>query len=976
MKPERETEPTLASSPSPEAPALSRDNIKRELEALHQGQHRTLRSAIFARLADAADDGTTVDAKVRGETRIFRVVATSGELALRRALGREQAEATAYIVPFARSLPRDLEAVLASGRLCVPEIESLLPRRFGAKTGTRRLFASKLRIVAQRDGTRTYGRGEAPSIDLDDAWLVFLRERLGIEGLETEAQLFAATLLDRERRSETLAALFGQVKGAQEELIQVLDRRMGPCAPLVLAAWLEDTTVELAAMAIAGEATRPTLSEGKGAGFALLTTVFEMRVRQRQGHPLQPARALGVVGLSKALLELGYLVPLVWQGISDAASEPLRRAILKATEDLLEGEHVRPLAQSSNRLPFVFEHRLRGFMEAIEATAEAEGAASVRCSIQAVDQAAAPLLEHDVVRGDGHLSEQIEMVSRLAAFLGEPEAQRALGASLTEAPQVEVIGLATFQAAVGGHVDWARQIVRADAAGPLGKGLLPLVSRVDQVRDALDARFARAYAQLVGDKGSRGVLRGAALVDGLRAELVLIEDALARMGLSLLEENKDLRLLILCMDGMSHANLAELWRADARMSLVPVSRGRRSPVLAHIPTITRLSRSALFAGRALVKGDSLDTGRDGDRLAHHPLVKRMGEIPKVLLKKEIMGTGGGLSDDASQVVRGDARIVAVVVNAIDDQLKGSAQLRVTLSTDTIRPLKALLEAAETTGRLVLLVSDHGNISSQRFVGAEVRSTGKEVEGAERGARHRSLGASEVAMPDEIELPAGALALPSGEGRVAVAIHETLRYTSSLHAGEHGGASLAEAIAPAVLLAPRGLLPELSALGVEEMPLDPPSFWSRDRAPVTPPEAPMPAPLVSPEPVFAELPPQKAAQAVLPFEPSSDTQLAETIFKSPLFRIQIREIAESERPMAMKAIELLVRHGGRMTRDRFAVGLGIDTAGKGVRVPGFLARLEKVLNVDQELVISMDRRGQNIELDQRRLRSLFLEDAGG
>jgi hypothetical protein len=169
--------------------------------------------------------------------------------------------------------------------------------------------------------------------------------------------------------------------------------------------------------------------------------------------------------------------------------------------------------------------------------------------------------------------------------------------------------------------------------------------------------------------------------------------------------------------------------------------------------------------------------------------------------------------------------------------------------------------------------------------------------------------------------------------------------------------------------------ELTALGVEERPLDPPSFWSRDRDIAVELEAPAPTPAVSPERLSTESLP-KAAQAVLPFEPSPMTELAESIFKSQLFRSQIREIAESERPLAMKAIELLLRHGGRMTRDRFAVGLGIDTAGRGVRVPGFLGRLERVLNVDQEIVISTDRKGQNIELDQNRLRSLFLEDAGG
>ncbi|WP_437291035.1 BREX-2 system phosphatase PglZ [Sorangium sp. So ce406] len=982
---------------SPEAPALSREPIRRELEQLHQRQHRTLRSAIYARLAEPSDDGVTVSAKVNGEEQRFRVIATSGELDLRRKLAREGEgdDPVVYIVPFSRQLPRDLEAMVAGGRLWWPKIEWLLPRRFGARSGTPRLINSKLRGVAQREGTRVYGRGDAPSIDLDDAWLVFLRDRLGIEGLETEAQLFAATLLDRDRRGKALGALFAAVKGAREEVTDVLGRRMGPSAPLILSAWIEDAVVELAAMAIVGEATRAVLNEAKGASFTLLTTVIEMRVLQTQGHPLRPVRDReGVPGLSRVLVDLGYLVPLVWQRLDGDGNDPLRRAILGEADGILGAEQVRPLALGSNRLPFVFEHRCRAFVEAVAACAGAANAASARRALEAVDQAAAELLAHDGAQGDERLEEQVEMATRLAAFLGEPEPQAAAS------PHAEVVSLATFQATVGGYVDWARQVVHSDGAGPLGKGLAPLVQRVDQVRDALDARFARAYAQLVGKKGDRGVLRGAALLDGRGAELLLIEDVLARVALSLLEQHRDLRLLVLCMDGMSAANLAELWPSVARTSFVPVSRGRRLPVLAHVPTLTKLSRTALFAGRAMMRGDSLDTTRDGDRLAHHAAVVRIGEPPSVLLRSDILGAGGGLSDDASQIVRGDQRIVAVVVNAIDDQLKGSAQLHVMLSTETIRPLRALLDAAESTGRLVLLVSDHGNISWRRFLGAAVRSAGRGGEEGESGARYRTLGPSESAMPDEIELPVGALVTPAGVDRVAVAVHEAVRYTSVLHAGEHGGASLSEAIAPAVLLAPKGLLPELAALDVVETPLDPPPFWSRELprsasaelderevpAGPVPPAAPRPpAPMASP-PRLA--PP---AQALLPFGPPAEPQgaaaahgpkhsarpeLSEALFKSALFRQQIRETEEAYREDVKRAISLLLRHGGRMTRDRFAVELKIDTAGKGVRVPGFLSRLERVLNVDQELVISMDRKGQNILLDEHLLRAIFLEEGDG
>ena len=521
--------------------------------------------------------------------------------------------------------------------------------------------------------------------------------------------------------------------------------------------------------------------------------------------------------------------------------------------------------------------------------------------------------------------------------------------------------------------------MRADQSGLLGRDLTSLVAAVDRVRDAQDARFARAYEQLIGKQGDRGILRGAALVDGRNTELLLIEDALASMGLSLLEQGKDLRLLILCMDGMSTANLAELWGSIARTSFVPVARGRRLPVLAQVPTITKLSRTALFAGRAMALGDSLDTSRDGDRLAHHASVQRMGETPVVLLKGDIVGPGGGLAADAAKAVRGADRIVGVVVNAIDDQLKGSAQLRVELSTERIPALKALLEAAESTGRLVLLVADHGNVSSQRFVGAAVRSATKGAEDLERGARHRGLVAGESAAEGEIELPSGALGPSRGATRVAVAIAETLRYTSMLHAGEHGGVSLAEAIAPAVLLAPPGLVPDLRLLGIDEMPLDPPEFWSRDRAPSVERREPEPEAIVArtqPVQIPSEALPHKASQAVLPFEVSSAPGLAEAVVKSPLFKSQLQGIAESDRPLVIKAIHVLVFHGGRVHRDPFAKELKIDTGGKGVRVPGFVSRLERVLNVDQELVVAMDGKSQFVELSAPLLRSIFLEDADG
>lgn len=979
MIPARAVTPDPPGTLAPEAPLLTLEHLRRELSRLHEHRHRTLRSAVFARLPEPIGPGEQIEVTVMGAPQVFRVVVTCGELDLRRALLREEAESTVYVVPFARQLPRDVEAALAGGRLWSPEVEGLLARRFGARTVTPRLRGSRVRTLALAEGARVYARGDAASVDVDDAWLAVLRDRLGLATLESVAQLFVATLHDRERRGKPFGAAL-EAATARAELEEVLVRRMGPVAKTVLAAWLADLPVELASLAVVGEAARPALVSSASAGFAPLLAVVEMRVLQTLGHPLRPVRdAGGAAGLARALVELGELVPLVWPRLAEGGGDPLRRAILGEAEKVLGGEQVRPFAKGSNRLAFVAEQRSATFVEAlsaVSAAARSDGAPGE--ALAAVDAAATALLAHDVARGDEALREQVLMASRLAAFLAEPIARTAT--TPAGSPHEEVVRLARFQADVGGWVDHARQVVRGDVSGPLGRGLSAVLAEVDRVRDALDERFARSYSNVVGKKGERGALRGSVKLGGQPEKVLLIEDVIEQLALSVLAADADLDLLVLCLDGMSTANLAELWAPAGeatrgspvgKTSLVPVSVGPRWPVLAHVPTITKLSRSALFAGRALLPGESLDTQRDGDRLAHHAGVKRFGPggPPVVLLRADVLAEGGGLADDAGQVIRSKTRVVGVVVNAIDDQLKGSAQLRVRLTARDILPLVALLDEADRRGRLVLLVSDHGNIPSQRIAGQTAR--GGEVEGVERGARYRALAPSEGPMADEIELPAGALGGSKSGSRLAVAVHERLRYSPLHHAGEHGGAGLAEVIAPAVLLAPTGLLPDLAAHGVAPLAIDPPGFWDRERAAADRETAAEAAKSTARQPGL----PRSAvisAQTALPLSPP----LAEALFRSALFREQVKNIAEAERPRVERAIDLLLRHGGRLPRDRFAADLGIAVAGSGARVAGFLGSLEKVLNFDQEPVVGTDPRGQIVTLDIHRLQAVFLEGEDG
>lgn len=943
-----------------EAPALSLELLRKELEQLHRGVHRTVRSAFYARMSEPVE-GRQI--KLEGKEKPFRVVEVTGELDLRHKLTYETDHYTVYVVPFARQLPRDLEASFATGRLGVPQIESTLPRRFGARSATPRLLASRLRLIAQREGSRSYAQGDAPSVDLDDAWMLLLRDRLRSHPLETEAQLFVACLLAGDAPGKDLDALLETEAGALSELLDVASRRLGSCAGTILRAWLSESTVELAALALVGEATRVALTESGGEGHDALVTALEMRVTQRARHPLAPLRSEeGVAGIVRRVAELGHLVPVVWERMAKPEQKPLREAILRETDTVLSLEKVRATAQG-HRLPFVFDRRVKTFVDALHVVVAAKDGA-LTAALPALERASHDLRAHELTATHPALEIQLKMAGRLAAFLAEPVP------ATQQAPAAEVALLAQWQLDVGGFVDHARQLVRGDSAGPLGKSLQPLVARVDALRDTLDARFAAAYARTVRHDADRRALTNAVHVDGKPLQVTLIEDALAKLALPWLRANPSLRLLVLCMDGMSTANFVELWASlDQDSALVPVSHGVRPAVIAQLPTVTKLSRSALFAGRALAPGESTDTSREADRLAKHTVVKELGGGSQVLLRGDILGRDGTVSPDVLRAIAEADRVVGVVVNAIDDQLKGSAQLRVSLTRDHIVPLRALLEAAESAGRLVLLCSDHGNISSLRFIGAPVRATHAE-EGVESGARYRLLREKQKAETDEVELPFGALPAPKGYDRVAVAVAETVRYTLLLHAGEHGGASLAEAVAPFVLLAPRGLIPELEKLGVHERPLTVPIFWDRDGLP--PSEVPVP-----PVPDGRRKPAKKEPlnQAALPFADPIRAQL-DDLFKSKLFLAQTEGVAESTVADVKRVVELLMRHGGVLSWDKFAVELGIDTNGRGARVPGYIDKLERVLNFGGDAVIEADRPSQRVMLDRNLLRSIFIEDQDG
>lgn len=921
-----------------DAPVLSHQQLVSELERVHNNRHRTRRTCLFGRLSEAPAEDTHVTAPVASQPVRFSVRQVASELELRMRLVEDTNEDVIYLVPFTRALPRDLAARFAGGQMREPSIERHLPKRFGARRASPRLLNSELMRVARLESPREYALGtETENIDLDDAWLLHLRAHLELDvGQLTLAPFFQAVLTEDTPRGEAYATLLSKVPGARDELKEVLARRLGPASPVVFDAWLSGTADLVGAAALVGEGARAALRNPEDGARSALLLSLESSIKTVPDHPLRPVLDAGTrEALARTLLELGAQVALVWPSLRDKHRRKASQLIALA-EGLLAVKEARDATLDSNRLPFTFEHRRTRFSEALKA-----GTSSPN-RLREMKQS---LLNHELAKPNTSLGTVAQMALRLAVF-----ARLELPASTTNAAD-EVTQLSAWQAEHGGYLDWARHELRRQDAQALSCGVDAVLAAADAVRDTLNERFARAWVRLNEHRGGRKNLAGA----------VAIESALGTFGLATTQKSEVPRFLVVCMDGMSWANFAELrGRTNSRLNaFVPLTTASQSegerppPVLAQVPTITKLSRTALFLGRELGASDSLDSGRDPDRFAAHPATSGLTKKPNLWLKRDLPAPAGKLNDDVRKLLAdASERVVGVVVNAIDDQLKGGSQIRVELSVDAIPVLNALLEAAEQTGRLVLICSDHGNVPSDRF-GTAVSTR---MKSADYGARWRWLTANDEPLPTEVVVTPGALPRPNGATQLAVPFDETTRYTSQTNAGEHGGLTLSEVVAPTALLAPPGLVGELvDERGLfKRATLVEPRWWHGELD-----ARPAPA-------VVHRAPTVTESQATLFPE---DERIA-ALLASELFKLRAKGRRKEDVERVRKGLSVLLASGGRLGAEAFGREVGIALA---FRVPGYVATMQELVNVDQERVVGMDDRRTLVELDVALLEKTFLGD---
>jgi hypothetical protein len=567
-------------------------------------------------------------------------------------------------------------------------------------------------------------------------------------------------------------------------------------------------------------------------------------------------------------------------------------------------------------------------------------------ALNAARQALDGLERHETfVDDDQRLSlARAENAVRLLAWLASGEDPRCEPA---QTPQGDVAGLGGWYVEDGGWVDRARRRARGRGEAALDKGIEAVLAAVDQARLKLDRRFAAALVAWHG-------------IDRPGPAVVPIDKAIERVGLRYLEGDESRRLLVVLLDGMAWAQAVEILEALHRLPdrWGPLSwHGSRAgrladghdlPVMvANLPTVTEVSRSAFFAGKTVASGKNHTSDQDPKRFeGNKPLARVSPGLrgPKLFLKGDASASDGSVSQPLlSKIADTDARVVAVVVNAIDASLKGDAQVQHAWSHETIRPLLPLLEAARDAGREVMIASDHGHVPADRLATVTAPAGSK--------PRWRPWRRGEAVADYEIVLDvekAPAVWVPRGADGVVLLADDQHRYGGSAAAGEHGGATLAEVIAPCLLIGPER--------DGEAVAPTVPTWWYYELE-----EQPAPAAVAAPAKPTGRR--KRVSEKQLPIPgvaEASPTGLA----ASELFRKRAGSKARSE--MALRAVAYLRERSGRAATDSFAAAMGTLPT----RVGGMVSKLSEILNLDGFLVLSHDARTEQVILDVALLEQVF------
>lgn len=619
--------------------------------------------------------------------------------------------------------------------------------------------------------------------------------------------------------------------------------------------------------------------------------------------------------------------------------------VVERAEALAAGyPHLQTAFRDSATMPSGFTARLAAFVEVVTANelAQAEAAyetlAAHRLAILHLDRLAVA-----------------EMALRLLRWVHEPDS----------AAPVTTAGWLTRHLAVLGWVDRGLNVLYhgdpepgrdAVAAERVAAAYRALHVQILARRDAMDRSFAAALAGWAAAEETPS-----------RSGTLLIEEVLATV-VAPLASGTGRPPLILVLDGMSSAVATEFGERLTRrnvlteIALPMAGAPTRMAAAAVIPSVTRFSRTSLLCGTRRAGGQR----EEKDGFASFWRSQGLRTPALLFHKREIADelAGGRLNPEVTSALTGDA-VVAVVLNDVDDALdKGGRGDRTQWGLENVTHFESLIDQARSFGRPIVLVADHGHVLDRSAVTDGPSGTAS----SDKSQRYRSAD-GEPAQNGEVLL-SGPRVMDFG-GALVAAVSEHRRYTSR-KAGYHGGASLAEMTVPVLVFLPEDL--PVPAGWTALLPRQvTPQWWAP-----APAAALAAASAVAAEPLVKETAPRRAAKPVQaealfalpdteaeanaagaqPGPAATGTTIGDRVVASDVYQDQKKFVRKMRDAEVVAAIDAL--HGGDQT---LPVSVLAEVVGRaGTSFDGFLANLERLLNIDQYPVLSRIDSGRTVKLD--------------
>lgn len=589
------------------------------------------------------------------------------------------------------------------------------------------------------------------------------------------------------------------------------------------------------------------------------------------------------------------------------------RDCLKQSDELLRQVQVETYAYLSDYSPAGFEQRLQRSGEIILEVLESGGAANLQNLTKLVDL----VEDHELASSASLRVDRLRMALRLTRWLLLRKAQSP--GSLAE--------MAREYADETSFVDWARYaLYPGESISVLSQAYARLLETVSARREDLNRRFAETLVQWSPSPES---------------EIIPIEQVLRDVvaPAAILQPT-----LLIVLDGMSFAVFRELSVDLTKHGWVmadPDGKPKIRLAAAALPTITEHSRSALLCGRL-----DADVSELAGFAANVDLAEASSRLhpPRLFLKGDLTDPAeGGLSKEVRDEIGSPRRrVVGAVVNVVDDLLLKGDQISLPWKLDHLHVLHQLLDTAQAASRLVVLASDHGHVLDYQ---SELRAGG----GADR---YRSSGA---AGPGELEVSGARVSNFIG-GRIIAPWSERIYYTSR-KAGYHGGLSPQEVIVPVALLTRQ----EFNVKGLVPTATAQPYWWTEEgigEVEVAPADAKTKK-LERDLPLFVAAE-QRAHAAALDW--------IEHLLASPVFQRQTAMAGRTalSADLLRAILGSLHDRGDRILKPALAQRIGQPE----FRIPGLIAGLRRVMNVDGYPVITFEEASGTISLNRQLLKTQF------